>query len=244
MQTIWLTLRCNNACRFCPQSIARTAEESNFFSTEAIVERIRNEISPGAVVAFVGGEPTLHPALFSFIQQTRQQGASTIVVQTNGRRLAYVAYTQGLAAAGVSAVDISLHGPTAAIHDYHTSTPGSFVQTLAGLGAARGAGLRVGVTSVITRSNYRHLVEFVRLVAMRGAQAVHLSSVQEFPGGPPLSPSLPPAMEMVAPYLTEAQRVARGLGLEVMLDHASWTTSTLFAGPGKPSPDGDCTEGR
>lgn len=239
MRTIWLTLRCNNACLFCPQRVARSAQESAFFSKEAILERIPREVAPKEPVAFVGGEPTIHPDLFDFVHQARLAAASAVVVQTNGRRLAYVSYARGLAKGGASGVDISLHGPTAAIHDYHTQTAGSFVQTLTGIGVARGAGLRVGVTSVLTRSNYRHVVDLVRLVAARGAQAIHLPVVKELPGGPAISPSLVPSREMVAPYLAEALRVAQGLGLGVLVEGGApspWRE--WFAGPGGVSPPG------
>ncbi|MCS6899988.1 MAG: radical SAM protein, partial [Myxococcales bacterium] len=193
MRLVWLTIRCNNACAFCPQQLARISWKGDFFQEEAIFARITEAARQDPILAFVGGEPTLHPRLFPLAARAREVGAASLVVQTNGRRLAYAPYSRGLAASGVTAVDISLHGPTALIHEFHTRTEGSFAQSLTGIGVARAAGLRVGVTCVLTRSNFRHAPELVRLVAARGAQALHLVGARELPGGAPLAPSLRPS---------------------------------------------------
>jgi MoaA/NifB/PqqE/SkfB family radical SAM enzyme len=238
VQAVWLAIRCNNACSFCPQREARASWQGGFFEDQAILSRIVAAVRLDPVLALVGGEPTLHPSLFTFATRAREAGASTLVAQTNGRRLAYAPYTRGLAASGVTAVDVSLHGPTAIIHEFHTRTEGSFAQALTGIGVARAAGLRVGVTCVLTRSNFRHAPELARIAAARGAQALHLAPAREIPGGAPLAPSLRPSAAMMAPYLSEASRVARALGLEVLWEGratAPWL-GELFAGVGEGSP--------
>jgi len=56
-------------------------------------------------------------------------GAKRIVLQTNGRRLAYRAYARELAAASRKLVlDVSLQARSEAMHEYHTQAPGSFKQ--------------------------------------------------------------------------------------------------------------------
>ncbi len=237
MRAVWLTLACNNACAFCPQQEARTSPGGGFFSSEAIQDRLREAARLDKTVALVGGEPTLHPELFAFARLAREAGAEALVVQTNGRRLAYSSYARGLVEAGVTAVDISLHGTTAVMHEFHTRTAGSFAQTLTGIGVARGAGLRVGVTCVLTRSNYRHAPELVRLAAARGARAVQFAPAQQLPGGATLAPSLRPPAEMARPYLGEASRVARALGVELLQEGStSPALGGLFAGVGQATP--------
>jgi MoaA/NifB/PqqE/SkfB family radical SAM enzyme len=237
VQALWLTLRCNNACAFCPQQQARSGPDSSFFERSAIEARLLEAVSSGQPLAFVGGEPTLHPELFDLLRLARHHGARELVVQTNGRRLAYPPYTRGLREAGATGVDVSLHGSTAAIHDFHTRTEGSFAQTLTGLGVARGVGLRVGVTSVVTRSNFRHLAELVRLVGARGAQALNLALAEELPGAS-LTPSLRPSPDLVKPYLTEALRVGQRLGValrvEGLREAEGW--GSFFAGVGLARP--------
>lgn len=76
-----------------------------------------------------------------------------------------------VAEAGVTDVHVSIHGADASVHDYHTAAPGSWQQSLLGVGAARAAGLPVVATTVLTRSNYRSLSAMPRLLAARGVAA-------------------------------------------------------------------------
>ncbi len=237
MQTVWVTLGCNNGCGFCPQREARSDGEPGRFAPDAVAAQVSEAARSGQVVALVGGEPTIRPDLLALVALARREGARGVVVQTNGRRLAYAAYSRELTAAGASAVDVSLHGSTASMHDFHTGVAGSFAQTATGLGVARAAGLRVGVTSVLTRSNYRHASEIVRLAATRGASAVHLVLARPV-GDAPLAPSLRPNPTLAAPYLAAAARLAQSLGLAVLAEGSASHPSLLdlFAGPGEPRP--------
>ena len=144
----------------------------------ADAERTIEGAVPGDVVAFVGGEPTLAAELPHLLRRATARPGVRTLLQTNGRRLAYPAYAIALAEAAKSlALDVSLQGSSAAMHDYHTATPGSFAQTARGIQNARARGLSVGVTVVVTRSNYRHLAEIVRLVRALGADALHLATL-------------------------------------------------------------------
>ena len=53
-------------------------------------------IAAGEVIAFAGGEPTRWDDLPAWIQAAEARGPSRILVQTNGRRLAYRAFTRAL----------------------------------------------------------------------------------------------------------------------------------------------------
>jgi hypothetical protein len=95
-------------------------------------------------VDFVGGEPTIHDELQEAIGLARRIGFERIGLQTNGRRLAYRSYTELLVTAGLTHVDVSLHGPTAPVHEFHTTVEGSFQQTVAGGTESAGSGPRDG----------------------------------------------------------------------------------------------------
>src|SRR5262245_14709106 len=72
-------------------------------------------IVPGEVVAFVGGEPTIWDELPAWIRAAGERDPASILVQTNGRRLAYRAFACVLREASPRlALDVSLHGSTAA----------------------------------------------------------------------------------------------------------------------------------
>lgn len=233
MHVVGTGFRCNNACVFCAQGALRTADRG----LDALaIERALAD-GPGSV-AFVGGEPTLHDELLAWVARARALGATTVLVQTNARRLAYASYARALAAAGVTTLDVSLHGSTAAMHDYHTSVAGSFAQTVTGIAHARAAGLAVGVTTVVTRSNFRHLSDVVRVAHARGADAIHLSPAVAEGRALAARSRIVPAPELVRPHLASAIALAKALGLETLAGTvaSSEAVRARFAGIGDVEP--------
>ena len=200
---LFVSARCNNHCLFCAQQGLGPDGDP----TAAAIEAALAQPDEGGV-AFVGGEPTLHPRLLEWVRGAREGGASHVLVQTNGRRLPYEGYAAALAEAGASAVEISLQGHRAAIHEYHTEAPGSFRETIGGIQAAARAGLEVGVTTQLTRSNFRHLSSLVRAAAKLGVKALHLSGVQSVGGAATHGAKLLPPIGMLRPQLERATREA------------------------------------
>jgi len=203
---------CNNRCIFCAQGALRTATVKAAAQSGELIR-----LGRGPRVLFLGGEPTLLDDLPARVANERgnERSAQRVVIQTNARRLAYKAYTAELAGAGVDALDISLQGPAAAIHDHHTRSPGSFAQTVAGAMAALKLGLEVGLTTVITRSNHRHLVELVRRAAELGVRRLHMSPALGLGEARRLLPRVLPRRESLIPHLEAAAREAARLGLDL-----------------------------
>lgn len=229
MRAIALGLTCNNACIFCAQGDLSAQHPGR-------PEVRLDEIRPNDVVAFIGGEPTLDDELAAFVRGAHARGARRIVVQTNGRRFAYRAYTRVMREASDKlCLDVSLHGSTAAMHDYHTRTVGSFQQTAVGVRNARGEGIDVGVTVVVTRSNYRHLVEIVQLAHGLGATAVKFVMAERIGRTVHAADSIVPPIELVQPHLTRATREASRCGLGWVVGDRSSTPIVRdgFAGVGQ-----------
>jgi len=207
MRAIALGLTCNNACVFCAQGELSAQRPGR-------PEVRLDAIEPNDVVAFVGGEPTLDEELPALVRGADARGARRIIVQTNGRRFAYRAYARVMREASDKlGLDISLHGSTAAMHDYHTQTAGSFQQTALGIRNARAEGIDVGVTIVVTRSNYRHLVEVVHLVRGLGAKAIKFVLAERFGRAVEAADRVVAPLELVEPHLTRAVREAARFGL-------------------------------
>ena len=207
MRAIALGLTCNNACIFCAQGELSAQRPGR-------PEVRLDDIEPNEVVAFVGGEPTLDEELPALVRGADARGARRIIVQTNGRRFAYRAYARVMREASDKlGLDVSLHGSTAAMHDYHTQTAGSFQQTALGIRNARAEGIDVGVTTVITRSNYRHLVEIVHLVRGLGAKVIRFVLAERFGRAVEAADRIVAPLELVEPHLTRAVREAARFGL-------------------------------
>jgi len=234
MRAIALGTLCNNACIFCAQGELRANEPGPRPVTEEIAR-----IEPGEIVAFQGGEPTLFDELVGWIHDADARGARRIIVQTNGRRLAYRAYARALHDASPRLwLDVSLHGATEPMHDYHTQTPGSFRQTVVGVRHARAEGIETGTTTVITRSNYRHLVEIVTLARGAGATAVHLAGAERHGSAARASDRVLPPHELVRPHLTRAVAEAERLGVAWLAGSkaSSPEVRERFAGLGEIEP--------
>jgi MoaA/NifB/PqqE/SkfB family radical SAM enzyme len=236
VHVVFLGFACNNACVFCAQGSLREAEAGPPDVAAQIAA-----ITPGAIVAFTGGEPTIHDELPAWIKAADAAGAARVVVQTNGRRLAYRAFTRALREASPHlALDVALQGATAAMHEYHTGTPGSFEQTVRGARQARAERIAVGVTTVVTRSNFRHLVEIARLAHALGAEAIHFARAEPFGRAAAARDRVLPARDMVLPHLTRAAAEAQRLGLAVVVGAREPTS--IFAGigeieaPAEPAP--------
>lgn len=212
MLAVSLGFSCNNACVFCAQGELR-AQNDTPDDAEALV----SSAAPGEVVAFVGGEPTLAGSLPALIRAAHARGAARILLQTNARRLSYGGYAGALRAASSRlTLDVSLHGSTGPMHDYHTSAPGSFAQTVKGLAQARAAGIPFAVTTVVTRSNFRHLSEIVRLAGALGARAVQLAPAAPHGSAARARDRVIPAPELIAPHIAHASVEARAMGLGVV----------------------------
>ncbi|MCC6527335.1 MAG: radical SAM protein [Polyangiaceae bacterium] len=215
MQRIELGFVCNNRCVFCAQgSLGARAGDDPADALAARVEAALEALRADEPAAFVGGEPTLHEALPRWLAEAARRGAAPLLVQTNGRRLAYLAYARSLAAASPAlGLEVSLQGQSAAMHDYHTSTPGSFAQTVQGLRHARALGVPFALTTVVTRSSFRHLAELVRLARHLGARSLYLARAERHGHAAAAADRVIPNEEIVAPYLEAARDEARLLDL-------------------------------
>jgi len=132
------------------------------------------------------------------------------VVRVEAEELNSVMRLRGLSEQALDAVEVIVFGCTEAMHDWHTSREGSFRRAVAGLRRARAARLTVVATCPVTRSNYRHLAEVVRVAHTLGLRAARFQLAPV--GG--ASPPPPPAM--LSPHLARAVDTARTLGFAVV----------------------------
>ena len=206
-----INFQCNQACTFCFVSTHLPSA-----GDDAIERAIVEAGARGERIVLSGGEPTLNPRLLDYVRLARRASGREVHVQTNAVRLDDVALVQGLRAAGVDVVFVSLHGVTPAVSDEVTQAPGTFVRTVAGLDNLAREGMRVEINFVICAVNYRELPDAVRFVAGRWPQAGFIVSfVAASTDLVPHDRALVPRYSDVMPHLSEAVRVARELGVRV-----------------------------
>lgn len=170
---------CNNRCTFCMEYGDGLPERFTLEQIEQQLDRARSFTSD---VIFTSGEPTLNPLLADAVRAARDRGFTLIGLITNGRRLASGAYTRSLLEAGLNSVTVSLHGPTAEVHDAITRRPGSFAETVGGLveladkRARHPFGFRVNCTLV--RANLAHMAALHTLTRSHGVDLLNFNTVE------------------------------------------------------------------
>lgn len=200
---------CSNACVFCAEGRASEAAPS----IEALYAQGAREITIG------GGEPTLAPErLVETVRMAREVGFGPIVVQTNGHALAPL--VPALVEAGLTVVHLSVHGTDARAHDYHTGREGSFERLWDAAAAAHHAGLRVIVTTVITRSSYRTLAALALMLRARGVAAWHLAVPIVRGRAQQSFDRVVPRLGMAMPFALHALETARRVGLSAYVSGA------------------------
>lgn len=212
-RSVVVARRCNNACVFCGRPEDEAVDRGAF--TRAL-EDLRGT-TPG--ITLVGGEPTLRDDLPAIVHEARALGFAQVGVQTNGRALT-PALAAALVEAGLTDVHVSLHGSEPAVHDYHTGVSGSFLQTIAGIAAARAAKLTVVVTTVLTRSSYRSLALVPRLLSTRGVAAWHIAVPHANGRAASAFDRVVPRLGLAVPFALHALKAAETLRLPAFVSGA------------------------
>ncbi|NOZ20132.1 MAG: radical SAM protein [Planctomycetes bacterium] len=178
LSEVALTYRCNLQCVFCYAACGcRTSADSAEMST-AEAKRILHVIRRDAQVpsvSFTGGEPTLRRDLPKLIRHARSLDMRVNLI-TNGTTLTDRPVKR-LVRSGLNSAQVSLEGPSPAVHDPLTGAPGSFDRTVAGIERLRDAGIRVHTNTTISRGNIEHLEGIVALAKDLGMERLSMNMV-------------------------------------------------------------------
>jgi|SRR5580692_5507958 hypothetical protein len=205
-----LSRACNNRCIFCAQE---GLPEPPALDLEVDLRAAR---AASDAVTFVGGEPTLSDRLLEAVTGAKALGFRSVGLQTNGARLD-PELARALVAVGLTDIHLSIHGAEARIHDYHTGNPGSFDRAAAALGAARAAGLRVAVTTVVTRSGFRSLSALPSWLAARGVSAWMLAFARHAGRAASAADRVVPRLGLAVPHALHALEAATAAGLPALV---------------------------
>lgn len=171
-----LDLQCNNNCTICGASWPFQPH----LNTVQAIDRLQRGIEMGlSEVVLSGGEVTLRRDLLTLIQTAREIGYTSVILLTNGRRLAHPAFLQSLLRAGITGIGSSLHGHTPEVHEQITQAPRSFWQAVEGIQAVRHylPDLPLSVNYVLSMGNYRYTTEVVRLLVGLDVRMIQITYV-------------------------------------------------------------------
>lgn len=147
---VWnCTRRCNLKCRHCyAASDGRPADELTGDEARAMIDDLAAFGAP--VLLFSGGEPCQREDLVDLAGYAKEKGMR-VVLSTNGT-LITSALAARLASVGLSYVGVSIDG-LESTHDRFRGVPGAFRRSLAGIRAARDAGIKVGLRMTLNAAN-------------------------------------------------------------------------------------------
>ncbi|MBC7251795.1 MAG: radical SAM protein [Anaerolineae bacterium] len=242
---------CNQNCRHCAVAGKRHVPAPSFTEVCTEIEFYRDR--GAARLVLTGGEPTLRRDLVEIVRYAARGGFDDIHLQTNATGLANGQLASQLAKAGLTSALVSLHGPSAEVHDRIVRHPDGFAHTVAGLHTLQRQGVRLATNTVVTRDNVAHLLEIVQFVAEEfpGLCTMCFSYPQVTGGARTHFQEIVPRLSTTTAYLLEALPVAdrRGIwcwvsdfplcGLPGYEEHSADVVPRRAVGTDPSRPDGE-----
>ena len=165
---------CNLACTHCLYA-ASPLRKNPYHLTEQELTNIFAELASLEVaphILFTGGEPTLHPRIYSLLDQVDQQGYS-FQLHTNGTRI-HTDEAEHLAKfAHLKKVQISLEGPSPELND-SVMGQGLYQRVLRAIEELRAREVPVAIAVTPMESNQDHLTEIEQFAEEKGAELVRI----------------------------------------------------------------------
>lgn len=205
--------QCNNNCLFCAQGGKR--EKCLFRKKETIEKELRETRNTRSSVVFTGGEPTMHPNFLDLVKIAKGLNYESIQIQTNGRMFSYKDFCMKAIRSGATDFSPSLHGHKASLHDYLTSAPGSFQQTVQGIKNLKSMGQRVITNSVVTSKNYKYLPELAKLLISLGVNQYQFAFVHVVGTARDNKKWIVPKKSDIMPYVKRGIDLGRKAGINV-----------------------------
>jgi len=167
---ISVTDRCDLRCRYCMAEEMRFLAPDRLMAIEEIAEIADAFIARGVRrIRLTGGEPLVRRGVVDLAQRIGRRlgdGLDELTLTTNGTRLA--AEAGALAAAGIKRINVSLDSRDPARFRHITRT-GDVSKVLAGIAAAKAAGLAVKINMVALKGlNEDEIVPMLRWCAAEG----------------------------------------------------------------------------
>jgi MoaA/NifB/PqqE/SkfB family radical SAM enzyme len=213
---IKIGFNCNNFCKFCVQGDKRKAYGSR--DTGIIKNEMEKARTSCRDIVFTGGEPTLHKDFFQFVAFAKALNFNTIQIQSNGRFFSYSEFCKKAIKCGANEFSPALHGSTPHMHDYLTSSPGSFKQTVDGIINLKKLGQTVITNTVITKSNFAYLPSIADLLIRLGVDQFQFAFPHPLGSAKDNFDSIVPRMSLVEPFVKMALEKGISAGKRVMTE--------------------------
>jgi MoaA/NifB/PqqE/SkfB family radical SAM enzyme len=174
-----LTNRCNFSCGHC----IRSEDEPHGYLPVTIVNKVLTEVQayqPISLVAFTGGEPTLHPQFADIVELVATHRYRVTFV-TNGWNFPQTFTKIQAWKSALESISLSLDGATETTHDTLRRQPGSFRRLMQAISLCHVHSIPVHINMVVTRANRTELEAMVILAGRLGCTALGYGHCQPTP---------------------------------------------------------------
>lgn len=165
-----VTRACNMKCKMCDIWRIKSNPKKEL-STERILELVDEVADMGVkIITLFGGEPLIRKDLLKIIKKINETDIISnldtncfLMTEKKSKELYNV---------GLNNVSISLDGSRAEIHDYIRGVDGSFKKAIQGIKNLKKYKINLSVITVITKHNYKDLVNIIKLVYRLGVNSI------------------------------------------------------------------------
>lgn len=176
MLSIHLTDLCNNNCKFCiVDSPTQTKEQVSAKRVFAFLED--NTGKNYTAVNLHGGESTTRKDFIDILKKIKRSGYPKTILQTNARKLNDINFAKETIDNNVQLFVVSVHGARSQFHDLITQCEGSLEETIQGIKNVKSLGASVRTNTVVSKMNYKNLVNIVDLVNSLKVDHINISAL-------------------------------------------------------------------
>lgn len=164
------TIACELACQHCRADAIRHRDPLELTTDEGRA-LMRDVKAMGSMMILTGGDPMQRPDILELIGYGREIGLPVSITPSTTPSLTreHVARFREL---GVSAMGVSLDGPSAEVHDAFRGVDGTFANSMLALGWAREFKMPVQVNTTVTTATLPHLPALLRLLREKASPPV------------------------------------------------------------------------
>jgi len=165
-----VTIACDLACKHCrAEAVAmRHPKELTTEDGKALLHDVKDM---GSILILTGGDPMKRQDLFELIDHGRSIHLPMAITPSTTPTLARELVGR-FKDAGLTALGLSVDGPTAEVHDSFRGVAGTFEHSMEALAWAREVDIPVQVNTTVTTETLPHLPALYRLLCERAAPPV------------------------------------------------------------------------
>jgi len=190
-----MTQACDLACQHC-RANAHPKTSPDELTTEqgrALIDSIKEL---GSLLVMTGGDPMKRPDLFELMEYARASGVPLAITPSTTPTLTRPV-VERFASLGITAMGVSLDGPSAEVHDAFRNVEGTFERSQQALSWARELEIPVQVNTTVTTTTLPHLQDLYRLLSEQHSPPVRRWSLfQLVPVGRGASLGIPTSQQI------------------------------------------------